>query len=85
MPPYKQPVWTRVNDDFDYVDYEHYVPDVMKMELTLRGNIYGNSEDSVREWIEENLPSYKLTNIGAQYDSLVIDDEVLSDLDIEAE
>lgn len=57
----------------------------MKMEVTLRGNIFGKDEDTVREWIEENLPSYKLTNIGAQYDSLVIDDEVLSDLEIEAE
>ena len=39
MPPYKQPVWTRVNDDFDYVDYEHYVPDVnhhgVRLRLTL--------------------------------------------------
>lgn len=57
----------------------------MKMEVTLRGNIFGKDEDTVREWIEENLPSYKLINIGAQYDSLVIDDEVLSDLEIEAE
>ena len=57
----------------------------MTMQITLRGNIYGNSEDSVREWIEEHLPSYKLTNIGGQYDSLVIEDEVLSDLDIQEE
>lgn len=39
MPPYEQPVWTLVNEDFDYVDYEHYVPDVnhhgVRLRLTL--------------------------------------------------
>lgn len=80
----RERVQTLVQDDDDDVwSPERNFEFTLRMEVLIQGTVQGADEDTVRNFIENNLPTFKLTNVSADYDGIEISDEQLENLDID--